>query len=176
MCAGELLIVVAPMPACDGLRDLVVAREEVVRARRGARRLVVQMLLRDGHVYRDGRAWSRSHRVWVSSRCLSDELAQMALEHARGYLVVLDGQIAALDRELERVAAAEPWVGPAAWLCCFRGISTRMALELLAGGKSSRRAFPAAGECPRYQDDGLREVGKRGAGANEIVFVSGRGM
>jgi len=55
------------------------------------------------------------------------------------HLEAIDAQIAALDHEIEQVAAADPWVGPVAWLCCFRGIATRTALGLLAEVGDFRR-------------------------------------
>ena len=44
----------------------------------------------------------------------------------------VDAQIAALDHQLEQIAAREPWSDPVRWLCCFRGITTVTALGLLA--------------------------------------------
>ncbi len=48
------------------------------------------------------------------------------------HLDTIDTQLAALDRELERIAQTEPWADPVRWLSCFRGISTLTALSLLA--------------------------------------------
>ena len=130
--AGELSFVAPPSPAQEGLRDLVRARDDLRCARTAARHRVVKALLRHGHIYRDGKAWTIRHRAWVASRRLEDELAQSALEHMSAHLAALDAQIAAVDQQLEQVATAEPWADPVGWLCCFRGISTRTALGLLA--------------------------------------------
>jgi hypothetical protein len=54
-------------------------------------------------------------------------------------------QIAALDHQLDEIAAQEPWVDPVRWLCCFRGITTLTALALLAELGDFRR-FGSAGE------------------------------
>lgn len=130
--AGELSFVQAPSPAQEGLRDLVRARDDLRCARTAARHRVVKALLRHGHIYRDGKAWTIRHRGWVSAQRLEDPLAEAALQHMRGHLAALDAQIAAVDQQLERVATTEPWVDPVRWLCCFRGVSTRTALGLLA--------------------------------------------
>ena len=130
--AGELSFVAPPSPAQEGLRDLVRARDDLRCARTAARHRVVKALLRHGHIYRDGKAWTIRHRSWLASQRLADELAQAALEHMSAHLAALDAQIAAVDQQLERVATTEPWVDPVRWLCCFRGISTRTALGLLA--------------------------------------------
>ena len=93
---------------------------------------MVKALLRHGHIYRDGKAWTIRHRSWVAAQRLEDPLADAALAHMRAHLAALDGQIAAVDHQLEQVATTEPWVDPVRWLCCFRGISARTALGLLA--------------------------------------------
>lgn len=141
--AGELSFVQPPSPAQEGLRDLVRARDDLRCARTAARHRVVKALLRHGHIYRDGKAWTIRHRDWVAVQRLEDELAQAALEHMRAHLAALDAQIAAVDQQLEQVAATEPWIDPVSWLCCFRGISTRTALGLLAEiGDFRRFAHP----------------------------------
>ena len=63
---------------------------------------------------------------------LADPLAHSALEHMLAHLDGLDAQIAALDHQLDEIAAHEPWSDPVRWLCCFRGITTVTALGLLA--------------------------------------------
>ncbi len=130
--AGELSFVAAPSPAQEGLRDLVRARDDLRCARTAARHRVVKQLLRHGHIYREGKAWTQRHQAWLSAQRLSDPLAEAALQHMLCHLVALDAQIAAVDEQLEQVAATEPWVDPVRWLCSFRGIATRTALGLLA--------------------------------------------
>jgi transposase len=176
MDAAELSIVVAPSPAREGLRDLLDAREELRRARADARRRVVKTLLRDGHVYRDGSAWNANRRAWLASLRLNDELAQVALEHGCGYLAVVEEQVAALDRELARVAAIEPWAGPVDWLCCFRGISTRTALELLASRDASQSPLLGAGERKGRRGSGSHAGRSQSEVADQRVSVQARGM
>jgi transposase len=72
--AGELSFVAAPSPAQEGLRDLVRARDDLRCARTAARHRVVKALLRHGHIYRDGGAWTLRHRTWLSAQCLDDPL------------------------------------------------------------------------------------------------------
>jgi transposase len=93
---------------------------------------VVKQLLRHGHIYREGNAWTKRHEAWLASQRLSDHLAQAALGHMLCHLAALDTQIAAIDEQLEQVATTDPWVDPVSWLCSFRGIATRTALGLLA--------------------------------------------
>jgi transposase len=131
--AGALKFVAAPTRAQEGLRDLVRCRDDLICARRAARHRVAKQLLRHGHIFRDGRkSWTKRHIAWVRRRRLADPLAQSALEHMLAHLDGLDGQIAALDHQLDEIAAREPWSDPVRWLCCFRGITTVTALGLLA--------------------------------------------
>jgi transposase len=131
--AGELSFVSPPSPAQEGLRDLVRCRDDLRCARTAARHRVAKALLRHGRIYREGKkAWTRQHREWVDHQRLDDPLAQLALEQMRAHLDSLDAQLAALDHELTRIAAREPWADPVAWLCSFRGIAVHTALGLLA--------------------------------------------
>jgi len=100
--AGELSFVAPPSPAQEGLRDLVRARDDLRCARTAARHRVVKALLRHGHIYRDGKAWTIRHRSWLASQRLADELAQAALEHMSAHLAALDAQIAAVDQQSPR--------------------------------------------------------------------------
>ncbi len=141
--AGELSFVAPPSPMHEGLRDLVRCRDDLRCARTAARHRVIKALLRYGHIYRDGRAWTLRHRAWVASQTLEDPLARAALEHMLAHLGALDAQLAAIDHQLDEIAAREPWADPVAWLCCFRGISTHTALGLLAEiGDFRRFAHP----------------------------------
>lgn len=130
--AGELSFVQPPSPEQEGLRDLVRARDDLRRGRTATRHRVAKQLLRHGHIYRDGKSWTKRHEAWVASQLLADPLAHTALEFMLAHLTTLDAQLAAIDQRLERVAASEPWAEPVAWLCSFRGIATRTALGLLA--------------------------------------------
>jgi transposase len=148
--AGALKFVAPPTPAQEGLRDLVRCRDDLVCARRAARHRIAKQLLRYGRIFCEGkRSWTAKHRAWVARQHLDDPLAQAALEHMRAHLDGLDAQIAVVDRQLERIAASEPWCDPVRWLCSFRGIQARTALGLLAEIGDFRR-FRTARELMSY--------------------------
>ncbi|MDQ3675275.1 MAG: IS110 family transposase [Actinomycetota bacterium] len=148
--AGELSFVAPPSPQQEGLRDLVRCRDDLVCARRAARHRIAKALLRHGHIFREGKkSWTLRHYAWVRGQRLADELAQRAVGHMLAHLDSLDAQIAVVDHELEQIAAREPWCDPVAWLSCFRGISTRTALGLLAEIGDFRR-FRSARELMSY--------------------------
>lgn len=130
--AGALSFVMPPTPVQEGLRDLVRARHDLVAGRRAARHRIQKQLLRYGLIFEGKKTWTLAYRAWVARQRLSDPHAQSALSHMLCHLHAIDAEIAALDRELERIADSEPWCDPVAWLCCFRGIRTLTALALLA--------------------------------------------
>ena len=141
--AGELAFVQPPSPMQEGLRDLVRCRDDLRCARTAARHRVAKALMRHGHIYRQGKAWTLRHRAWIESQRLEDPLAHTALEHMLTHLGALDAQIAALDQQLEQIATHQPWADPVAWLCSFRGVSTHTALGLLSEiGDFRRFAHP----------------------------------
>lgn len=131
--AGELTFVAPPTPEQEGLRDLVRCRDDLRRARAAARHRIGKQLLRHGRVYREGKkTWTLRHQAWLRRQPLDDPLAQAAFAHMLSHLEAIDAQIAAVDRQLDRIARSEPWCDPVRWLCCFRGIATLTALALLA--------------------------------------------
>jgi transposase len=142
--AGELSFVSPPTPQTEGLRELMRCRDDLRCARTAARHRVAKQLLRHGRIYREGKkAWTKEHRAWVARQRLDDELAQAALEQMLCHLDGLDRQLDALDQDLERVALSEPWHARVQRLACFRGISTRTALGLIAEiGDFHRFAHP----------------------------------
>ncbi len=62
---GEISPVAVPSVAQEAARDLVRAREDVRGDLMRARHRVSKLLLRHGHVYYDGRAWTGAHDAWL---------------------------------------------------------------------------------------------------------------
>src|SRR5206468_3096563 len=131
--AGELSFVEPPSPEFEGLRDLVRCRDDLRCARTAARHRIAKQLLRQGRIFRAGKkSWTRQHVAWVRRQRLDDANSQRALEHMLAHLDGLDAQLAAIDHELDQIAASEPWCDPVRWLRSFRGIGLLTALGLLA--------------------------------------------
>src|SRR5437870_6733351 len=110
--ACELSFVQPPSPMQQGLRDMMRCRDDLRCARTAARHRVAKALMRHGHIYRPGKAWTLRHRAWIESQRLADPLAHTALEHMLTHLGALDAQIAALDQQLEQIATHQPWADP----------------------------------------------------------------
>lgn len=131
--AGLLRYVQPPTPETEGLRDLLRCREDLRCARTAARHRVAKQLLRHGRVFREGvKSWTLKHKAWVARQRLGDPLAQLALEQMLVHLDGIDRQLAALDAQLQQIAADPRWAWQVERLRAFRGISTLTALGLIA--------------------------------------------
>jgi transposase len=141
---GLLRFVQPPTLETEGLRDLLRCRDDIRCARTAARHRVAKQLLRYGRIYREGkRAWTLAHRAWVNRQQLDDPLAHEALRQMLICLDGLDRQLAALDAQLEQIAARKPWGWQVDRLRAFRGIATLTALGLIAEiGDFARFAHP----------------------------------
>ena len=81
---------------------------------------------------RGRRRWTLQHRAWVRRQRSTIRSRRPRSSRCFATSTALDAQLAAVDRQLEQVAASHPWCDPVRWLTCFRGISTLTALGLLA--------------------------------------------
>lgn len=130
--AGELTLIVVPDESRESLRDLIRARAAAQKDLLSIRHQIAKLLLRYGHRYRDGRAWTRQFWSW---------LKKIRLEGEHGPFV-LEEMIAAHDERLERVgrysdaietAARKPEYAPyVTALRVLRGIDTLSAMTILA--------------------------------------------
>jgi len=130
--AGELTSVRVPSAAEEALRDLVRARESLKDDRRIARQRIRSFLLRYGVRYPGGRdRWSHRYEVWVRALRFEEAACQAAFEHLLGAYFVRDSQLAAIGRQVEELALAEPLAADVARLRALRGIDTLTAVTLL---------------------------------------------
>jgi transposase len=123
----EIVSVRVPTETEEAARDLVRAREDARGDLMRVRHRVSKLLLRHGHVYFGGEAWTGKHEQWLrgirftgpqqagTAAAYEADLEALALTLARRQR--LDAQIAAL-------AAASEFTPVTRRLCCLRGIST----------------------------------------------------
>ena len=78
----ELVAVEVPTPSRESARDLVRAREDVRAELMAARHRVSKLLLRHGHVYSGGRAWTGKHHQWLHSITFTSTGTRAAYEAA----------------------------------------------------------------------------------------------
>lgn len=164
--AGELTSITVPSEAQEAVRDLVRARDDVRKDLTAARHRLGKFLIRHGHHYSGGRNWTLRFWAWVSKLTFEREGERLTFEHYAAEVNHLVERRAGLDRELERFAAAEPYVAPVRKLACLRGLSTLTALALVVEigdfrrFRSPRQLMAYLGLVPREYSSGGKE--KRG--------------
>jgi transposase len=130
--AGELTPIHVPNEAQEAVRDLVrcgeAMRDDVVRWQHR----LVRFLHRHGRVYPLGRHWSQGHRRWLQVQRFSLPVLEQTFQALLGALAQAEARRAELERQIEAVAAEEPYRTPVGWLRCFRGVKTLSAMILLA--------------------------------------------
>jgi transposase len=122
----DIVAVRVPTVAQEAARDLVRAREDVRVDLMRIRHRISKLLLRHGHVYYGGAAWTGRHEQWLSQiRFDSSERAGTRAAYAADRealtLAVLRRQ--RLDEQITALAADSEFTAVTRRLCCLRGIS-----------------------------------------------------
>lgn len=179
--AGELTAVTVPSPEREAVRDLVRAREDVRKDLISARHRLGKFLLRYGRVFHGGVNWTQRFWVWVRSQVFEHEGERLTFEHYVHEVEHLTLRRADLDREIERVARAEPYAAVVARLASLRGISTLSAMALVAEigdfrrFGSPRQLMAFVGLIPREYSSGGKErrggITKTGNGHVRRILV-----
>ena len=121
---GQVTGVRVPTITQEAARDLVRAREDVRGDLMRARHRVSKLLLRHGHVYYGGRAWTGDHEAWLRRIRFDLPGTRAAYEadlEAVGFAVA---RRARLDDEIAAMAADNEFTTTVRKLCCLRGVST----------------------------------------------------
>jgi transposase len=130
--AGKLHPVRVPGPEEEALRDLVRAREAVRVDLMRCRHRLSKLLLRHGHRFEDGPAWTQRHRDWLAGIELGWPAAQATMLDARGAIDALTHRRDRLEREIAAMLPGSPWAIQVGRLRCLRGIDTLSAVGLCA--------------------------------------------
>lgn len=140
--SGELTIIAVPDPERESLRDLVRARSAVQADLVSIRNQITKLILRYGHRYRDGKAWTLRFWAWMGKIKLAGHsqtvLDEMIITHKHRA-----DQLSRHDQAIERVAKQAEFAPYIAGLSVLRGISTLSAITLLSELGDLRR-FPTA--------------------------------
>lgn len=164
--AGELTSITVPSAAQEAVRDLVRARDDIRKDLTAARHRLGKFLIRHGRIYSNGSKWTVRFWAWASKLVFERAGERIAFEHYVAEVQHLVARRAELDREIARIAPAEPYAVPVRKLACLRGISTLSALALLAEVgdfrrfESPRQLMAYVGLVPREYSSGGKE--KRG--------------
>jgi transposase len=147
--AGKLHAVRVPGAEEESLRDLVRARDAVRMDLMRCRHRVSKLLLRHGHRFDDGPAWTERHRAWVAAIELPYPAAQDTLTDAVGAVDALCHRRDELERGIVALLPASAWSTQVGRLRCLRGIDTLSAAGLCAEIGDFER-FAKAGQLMSY--------------------------
>jgi transposase len=121
---GQITGVRVPTVTEEAARDLVRAREDVRGDLLRARHRVSKLLLRHGHVYYGGKAWTGAHEAWLRRIRFGQPGTRAAYE---ADLEAVDFAVARRDRldaAIAAMAADSEFTPVVRKLCCLRGVST----------------------------------------------------
>jgi transposase len=130
--AGELTAIHVPAEAEEGVRDLLRCRDDIREDVVRWRHRLVKFLFRHGRVYHVGTHWRQPHWTWLRAQRFEQSELQRTLDATLFAVEQAQARLAELDREIDAIAARDPYREPVGWLRCFRGIDTLSAMILLA--------------------------------------------
>jgi len=121
---GQIVAVRVPSITEEAARDLVRAREDVRGDLMRARHRVSKLLLRHGHVYYGGSAWTGRHERWLRSIRFAQPGTQGAYDADREAVDFAVARRARLDEAIAAMAADSEFTATTRRLSCLRGVST----------------------------------------------------
>lgn len=131
LAAGELRFAFVPAVADEAFRDLIRCIEDLRGDLMRARHRLSKFLLRRGHRYQDGDAWTSRHAQWLRKLSFED-VAQATFADYCASVDLLVGRRATLLGTLEQTVPGCSHAPTIARLRCFRGIETLTAAGLCA--------------------------------------------
>ena len=122
----EITAVVVPSVAQEAARDLVRAREDARGDLMRARHRLSKLLLRQGHVYCGGHAWTGAHDVWLrrTGAQLGSPATRATFESDYDAMLTVRARRDRLDGLIEQMAADCEFTPLLHRLGCLRGIGT----------------------------------------------------
>jgi transposase len=127
---GEVTAVTVPSVEQEAARDLVRAREDVRGDLMSARHRLSKLLLRQGIVYYDGKAWTGVHDRWLRQQHFEQAGLQIAYDSAYETMLMALARRDRLDKAITTMAADSPFTPVVHRLGCLRGVSTLTAFGL----------------------------------------------
>ena len=129
--AGELTLIIVPDARQESVRDLVRGRQTAQRDLLRARNQLSKLLLRYGHRYRDGEAWTKKHWAWIAKIEISELCSREVMQHMIRTIDSRQALVADYDRSIETIAESAEYKPLIESLGVLRGISRLTALTLL---------------------------------------------
>lgn len=131
--AGMLTMVSPPTPEQEAIRDLCRCREDVRADLGRCRHRLVKMLVRRGHVFNSTSGlWSAAHRAWLAAVSFENETDRVVFAEYTLAIEQAERRLTAMDHALEQAARHPLYREHVAWLRCFRGVDTVIAMIFVA--------------------------------------------
>jgi transposase len=127
---GEITAVTVPEADVEAVRDLVRAREDARTDLMRVRHRLSKLLLRQGRIYSDGKAWTGLHEIWLRRQRFDHAHTAAAFDHHFDAVLTATAARDRLDEQIVEVAAAPRWSDQVDRLGCLRGISALTGLAL----------------------------------------------
>ena len=121
---GQITGVRVPTVSQEAARDLVRSREDVRGDLMRARHRVSKLLLRHGHVYYGGKAWTGAHEAWLRRIRFDQPGTRAAFEADLEAVEFTLTRRDRLDAQIAAMAADSEFTATVRKLCCLRGVST----------------------------------------------------
>lgn len=121
---GQITSVRVPSIEREAARDLVRSREDVRGDLMRARHRVSKLLLRHGHVYYNGHAWTGAHYAWLRRIRFDQPGTRAAFEADLEAVEFAIARRDRLDADIAAMAADSEFTAVVRNLSCLRGIST----------------------------------------------------
>lgn len=128
-----LTMVSPPTPEQEAIRDLCRCREDVRADLGRCRHRLVKMLVRRGHVFNSTSGlWSAAHRAWLAAVSFENETDRVVFAEYTLAIEQAERRLTAMDHALEQAARHPLYREHVAWLRCFRGVDTVIAMIFVA--------------------------------------------
>jgi transposase len=121
---GQITSVRVPSVTQEAARDLVRAREDVRGDLMRVRHRVGKLLLRHGHVYYGGPAWTLAHQAWLRQIRFDLPGTRAAYEADLEAVEFAMARRNRLDTAITAMATDSEFTPIVRKLCCLRGVST----------------------------------------------------
>jgi len=127
---GQIVEVTVPTVAQEAARDLVRAREDCRADLMRARHRLSKLLLRQGRLYCDGKAWTVTHERWLRRQQFNEVGLRLAYQEAFDAMLVTRDRRDRLDGAITAMASDSEFTPIVRRLGCLRGVATLTAFGL----------------------------------------------